>query len=161
MNNINFFLFNSFGEVIKKAREKSKMTQKQLAEKCGIGAIYISRIENELNKIPSDETCLKLAEVLNIEPKFLFQLAHYLRTPSQFRKFFSPSEELIEISKEKTKKVVDDPSIKTLLFELSNSDLPSDVWRRLLESWVKGFLGTLEILRERQKESLGTQTTQK
>ena len=41
----------AFGEYIKKAREKNKMTQQELADKVGLSQSYIGRIESGLRKI--------------------------------------------------------------------------------------------------------------
>lgn len=39
------------GEYIKKAREKNKMTQQELADKVGFSQSYIGRVESGLRKI--------------------------------------------------------------------------------------------------------------
>jgi len=150
-----FSLADSFGDVIKKAREGLSMTQRALAEKCGVGAIYISRIENDSQKIPSDRVCLKLAEVLGLDPRQLIQLGHRLKTPPEFRKFLNTDSDnnnpLTENVDDSIRKVLNDPSVKNLLIELSRADLPREVVSRLLKSWVEMFVETIKALKEAPK----------
>lgn len=56
---------NSIGHTIKTYRERSNMTQKELAQKVRVGANTIERYETD-EQIPSTETILKLSTVLDI-----------------------------------------------------------------------------------------------
>lgn len=151
MTKLMFYVVDSFGEVIKGTRVKLGMTQKELAEKCGVGAIYISRIENNALIIPSDKVCVRLAEVLGLDPKELFLLARRLKTNPEFRKFLNNNvydKPLTEDINDPIRKVLSDPSVKTLFIELTSAGLSIETMSRLLKSWVKTFIETLETLRE-------------
>lgn len=56
---------NSIGHTIKTYRERSNMTQQELAQKVRVGANTIERYETD-EQIPSTETILKLSTVLDI-----------------------------------------------------------------------------------------------
>lgn len=54
------------GQLIKKARKKAGMTQKQLAEKLGISYVNISQLEND-QRTPKYKTVLSMAAALGVE----------------------------------------------------------------------------------------------
>ncbi|MDC7232610.1 MAG: XRE family transcriptional regulator [Spirochaetales bacterium] len=61
-----------FGEKIRNVRESQKITLKQLAQQMNVSASLISQIEN--NKVsPSIDTLLNLADILDIDPEYLFR----------------------------------------------------------------------------------------
>jgi len=61
-----------FGEKIKKVREGQSITLKQLAEEMQVSVSLLSQIEN--NKVsPSIDTLLALADILDIDPEYLFR----------------------------------------------------------------------------------------
>jgi len=61
-----------FGEKIKKVRESQSVTLKQLAEEMKVSVSLLSQIEN--NKVsPSIDTLLALADILDIDPEYLFR----------------------------------------------------------------------------------------
>ena len=61
-----------FGEKIRKVRESQSVTLKQLAEKMNVSVSLLSQIEN--NKVsPSIDTLLNLADLLDIDPEYLFR----------------------------------------------------------------------------------------
>ncbi len=61
-----------FGEKIKKVRESQGITLKQLAHQMDVSTSLISQIEN--NKVsPSIDTLLNLADILDIDPEYLFR----------------------------------------------------------------------------------------
>jgi transcriptional regulator with XRE-family HTH domain len=61
-----------FGEKIKKVRESQSITLKQLAEEMKVSVSLLSQIEN--NKVsPSIDTLLALADILDIDPEYLFR----------------------------------------------------------------------------------------
>nr|WP_230391674.1 MULTISPECIES: XRE family transcriptional regulator [unclassified Oceanispirochaeta] len=61
-----------FGEKIKIVRESQGITLKQLAQQMDVSASLISQIEN--NKVsPSIDTLLNLADILDIDPEYLFR----------------------------------------------------------------------------------------
>ena len=62
-----------FAEMIKGARLQTRLSQRGLAEQLitaqkpeGVWATYIGQIEKG-EKVPSDEVCIKLAEVLELD----------------------------------------------------------------------------------------------
>jgi transcriptional regulator with XRE-family HTH domain len=67
---------NRFGEWLRDARKRGRLTQKKLAEKVGVHFTYISKMEKGLF-LPAREVALKLADALGISGKvrrFLFFL---------------------------------------------------------------------------------------
>jgi transcriptional regulator with XRE-family HTH domain len=61
-----------FGEKIKSIRESQRITLKQLALQMDVSPSLLSQIEN--NKIsPSIDTLLNLADILDIDPEYLFR----------------------------------------------------------------------------------------
>jgi len=61
-----------FGEKIKRVRESQSITLKQLAEEMNVSVSLLSQIEN--NKVsPSIDTLLALADILDIDPEYLFR----------------------------------------------------------------------------------------
>ena len=64
----------SIGENIRLNRDKSGMTQDELAEKVGISRNYISDLEND-RYIPSVKTLTKIAKVLNMNLDFLLEMS--------------------------------------------------------------------------------------
>lgn len=61
------------GQVIKNKRIQGNITQLELSEKTGISRNYISDVENG-RYVPSVETLIKLAKVLNINLNFLLKV---------------------------------------------------------------------------------------
>lgn len=79
---------DTFGNVIKSAREKAGITVEALAEKIGITERYLYRIENE-GKKPRYDVLYKLIRELSIDPNEIFypekqsedsEIGHLLRT---------------------------------------------------------------------------------
>ena len=73
-----------FGRKIKEIRKKRKMTQAQLAELVNVDDKHISCIESGKN-FPSADLIERFANVLNIEPKELFEFYH-LQDPDNLKK---------------------------------------------------------------------------
>ncbi len=61
----------TLGDVIKAARQKSKLTIEELAEKVDVSERYLYRIENE-GKKPSYDILYKLIRELAITPDLIF-----------------------------------------------------------------------------------------
>lgn len=64
----------NIGENIRLNREKSGMTQEQLAQKAEVTRNYISDLENN-RYIPSVKTLTKIAKVLNMNLDFLLEMS--------------------------------------------------------------------------------------
>jgi transcriptional regulator with XRE-family HTH domain len=61
-----------FGEILRNIREKRQMTMKEVASAAGLSESLISQIET--NKVsPSLDTLLHLADILGIDPEYLFR----------------------------------------------------------------------------------------
>ena len=75
---------------IKYYRFSNKITQEELAEKCGLSARYISDIENNKGNIPID-TLEKIATVLKVKPHLLLKESKHIQLPKRvnMRKFKS------------------------------------------------------------------------
>ena len=58
------------GTQVKKARERALLTQEELAERAGIGAATINRIERDRVE-PHFRTIRKIAKALDMDPKDL------------------------------------------------------------------------------------------
>jgi len=51
------------------------VSQRKLAEAAGIDFTYVSKIENNVYASPSEETLIKMAELLQVEKDYLILLA--------------------------------------------------------------------------------------
>ncbi len=63
------------GKRIKELRHKTGMTQEEFADKINVAPRHVSRIENGINT-PSIETLYKIAGILNVEIKELYNFNH-------------------------------------------------------------------------------------
>lgn len=98
-----------FGDYIKKIR-KDKMTQRELAEKLSVSFPYLSKLENNLEKYPSDQLLLKLSEVLLEEEAEVFYNAG--RVPKALQAFILDNKSLFKILYEASKQNADLLDIK-------------------------------------------------
>jgi transcriptional regulator with XRE-family HTH domain len=71
-----------FAEMIKKARKQADLSQRGLAKLLisskkpdGVWATYVGQIEKG-EKIPSDDVCIKLAEVLHLDSDMVLLAAY-------------------------------------------------------------------------------------
>lgn len=62
----------NFGQRLKQARKNKNLTQKELSEKVGVSKSSIGGYELGVNS-PTDSVLVKLFEVLEVEPNYLFQ----------------------------------------------------------------------------------------
>ena len=60
------------GLMIKNARNKKKITQRELAKKLNVSQSYMSKIENRKTKTISVDLILNLSSILEIDPVDLF-----------------------------------------------------------------------------------------
>lgn len=70
-----------FGDTIKRAR-KDRFSQQTLGEQIGVWGTYIGQIEKG-ERVPSDEICLQLAKVLNLDPQKLLISAYRERAQTK------------------------------------------------------------------------------
>src|SRR5512139_2979236 len=63
---------HQFGEKIREVRERKHLTMREVAEKAGLSESLISQIER--NRIsPAIDTLLKIIDILEIDPDFIFR----------------------------------------------------------------------------------------
>lgn len=67
---------------VKYYRFSNKITQEQLAERCGLSSRYISDIENNKGNIPVD-TLEKVAKVLKVKPYLLLRESKHKELPKR------------------------------------------------------------------------------
>jgi transcriptional regulator with XRE-family HTH domain len=60
---------NLFEELLKEARKRARLSQQALADKVGVDDSYISKMENGVDKRPSREKAVKLADALGLRKK--------------------------------------------------------------------------------------------
>jgi transcriptional regulator with XRE-family HTH domain len=58
-----------FIKMLREGMERRKISLNQLAEKAGVSPAYLSRILNKERGLPSDKAILRLAEVLDLQPR--------------------------------------------------------------------------------------------
>ena len=78
-----------FAEMVREARQQARLSQRGLAEQLttaqkpeGVWATYVGQIEKG-DKVPSDEVCIKLAEVLKLDPDVVLLAAYQAKANSQ------------------------------------------------------------------------------
>src|SRR5215470_17948932 len=93
-NNDLIWAADSFGEVIRRAREAAGLNQKQLAKACRtISPMYISQIEHgKGNRIPSVKVCQLLANVLDLDEQKLLLLRHQSKAPEEIKDLLARAE---------------------------------------------------------------------
>ena len=99
----------TFGKIIKVARQRSELTIEELAERVGITERYLYRIENE-NKKPSYDVLYRLIRELSISPDLIF----YPEKPSKesevenlIRMLYNCDERSLEVIKATAKALID------------------------------------------------------
>jgi len=124
------------GQMIKQAR-KGRFNQKQLGEAVGVWDTYIGQIEKG-EKVPSDELCLKLAEVLGLDPQRMLLMAYIERASGFARELFLRIQELL-----------DSPAVEYLISEGRHIEL--ELLQKLGEREVQEVLrdqGLMKVLRD-------------
>ncbi len=77
-----------FGLRLKELRTVKKLSQEKLAQKAGISAKYMSRIEMG-QQFPSFGILIKVANALDVEMKDFFEFAHESENPKVLKKTIS------------------------------------------------------------------------
>jgi len=75
-----------FATLLVQARERSRLTQAEVAQAAGLTASYLCFIERKKRPPPSDDVCRRLAEALGLPPQRLIEVAHMERAPATIRK---------------------------------------------------------------------------
>jgi PAS domain S-box-containing protein len=68
----------TFGQRLRELRKRKGITQRELADRVGIGFTYVSKLETGASPPPGEKTILALADILNGDPDELFGLAKKL-----------------------------------------------------------------------------------
>lgn len=86
-NNESSLSEESFGEVIRKARDAKGLTQKELAKSCGgVSPMFISQIETG-ERFPSVNVCIQLAKALDLDEKRLLRMILRTKVPKEMKDF--------------------------------------------------------------------------
>lgn len=72
-----------FYDKLRDMRKLKGFTIRELADRSGVSAAYISQLENGNRGIPSPEVLMKLSEGLNISYSDLMEIAGYLENPNR------------------------------------------------------------------------------
>lgn len=121
---------NQIGTFIRKLREEKNMSIRQLAKYTGVSPAYISQIENNYRKNPTQHILRSLADGLGIEyHEFLLQINELSKTAVGEQKFFY--EQYIESSTDSGRKHK----------QLTNKK--NDLYDILLEEKALYYKGTL------------------
>ncbi|SDO29080.1 Transcriptional regulator, contains XRE-family HTH domain [Paenibacillus sp. yr247] len=78
-----------FYDKLKDMRKLKGFTIRELADRSGVSAAYISQLENGNRGIPSPEVLMKLSEGLNTSYSELMDIAGYLEPSQSVQKFQS------------------------------------------------------------------------
>jgi len=95
----------AFGDMLRQLRRTAQLTQRDVAAKVGIDFTYLSKLENDRDAPPGEETIRKLASVLHADTERLLAAAG--KMPPELKR-----------------RATEDPRFAMLLRRLP--DLPSD-----------------------------------
>jgi len=153
----------TFGEIIRRARE-GRFSQKELGNQIGVWDTYIGQIEKG-EKIPSDDICMGLAKVLELDGRSLLLTAYRERASGQARDLFDRMERILSdpvvdriLSR---KELVDLELLDVLEDETLREALRSPVWQKVfLRSYqmkdrnIPNLIESVEKMTDRQWEAL-------
>lgn len=74
---------SSLGSELKKARDETSLTLRQVEDATGISNAYLSQLENDKIKKPSANILYKLAEIYNVELNHLLKAAGIITKTSE------------------------------------------------------------------------------
>lgn len=97
----------TFAGILKEAREKTGLSQVELAQKVGLTGSYISILEARRKPPPSDPVIKKLAHALNVDTNRFLTIAHLERTPSDVRERVLKLTKLVQKPRKKGTAVLD------------------------------------------------------
>lgn len=121
----------TLGEYIKKSRKDSKLSQRDLSEKCGISNAEISRIESGERKNPAPTILRAIAPHIGVTYEELLQKAGYIEeiVPHQgyTEKIYRDKDgSIIDIVKRANIMHQKDPDWANLSFRVAVSNLPPE-----------------------------------
>lgn len=129
-----------FGEVIKQAR-KNRFSQQSLGEMVGVWGTFIGQIEKG-ERIPSDERCLKLAEVLELDPQMLLIAAYRERAETKearalFERMAQFLSDPIIIRIVSNKALMDNTILKALEKPAIHKALKDEKWKQAIDDGIE------------------------
>lgn len=77
-----------FGELIKKQREKLRISIRELAKRLGMDPSNLSKVERGKISLP-DDTIRRLSKILKIDVAILFLYAYREKAPKELREYFN------------------------------------------------------------------------
>jgi len=135
-----------FSGMIRESRRQQGLSQRQLGEQIGVWNTYVGQIEKG-EKVPSDEVCGKLAEVLRLDPALLLVAAYEAKADSEQAKALFGT----------VRRVLGDPVLQQLLTKKAPLDPQllealeeADVRDALLEGSWREMIGRCYRLRKRR-----------
>ena len=165
----------SFSDMIKDARLAARISQRALAEQLkttqkpdGVWATYVGQIEKG-EKVPSDEVCVKLAQVLKLDTTRVLLAAYEARaadSPAPARALFSLMERALTDALINQLLEADAPFDSKVLDALSRSDITAglsdphwvDVFERCYRVGKKrnvpGLIKLVEAMNDKQWNGL-------
>jgi transcriptional regulator with XRE-family HTH domain len=155
-----------FAVMVKEARGRHRLSQRQLGERIGVWNTYVGQIEKG-EKVPSDEVCAKLAEVLDLDATVVMLAAYEAKADSDAAKALF----------RRIKSLLADPVIQQILNEgrpldaqllvaLEEEDLRAALkdagWRELLGRCyrmrrrrnIPGLLAVVEAMTDKQWKAM-------
>jgi transcriptional regulator with XRE-family HTH domain len=91
----------AFGSVLQMLRKQWELSQRNLADRVGVNFTYISKIENEVESPPSEETLIKMAEVFGVD-KYAFIISAG-KMPTDFHNLIMNDDDVQKYLKDKMK----------------------------------------------------------
>jgi transcriptional regulator with XRE-family HTH domain len=76
----------NFGVHLKRLRKEAKLTQSQLARKCGLSDAYLNRVEKQTVDPPTRRVCQQLARALGADGNELWKRAFTARLERWLKK---------------------------------------------------------------------------
>ena len=149
-----------FSDMIKDARLKARISQRALAEQLkttqkpeGVWATYVGQIEKG-EKVPSDEVCVKLAEVLKLDTTRVLLAAYDAQaadSPAPARALFSQMERALTDALISRLLETDAPFESSVLDALSRSEITAGLSD---PHWVDTFERCYRVGKKRNVPSL-------
>lgn len=129
-----------FYEQLKDMRKMKGFTIRELADRSGVSAAYISQLENGNRGIPSPDVLMKLSEGLNMPYTELMQIAGYLEKSTQSREEGAYRKPRINL-----RRFLRDNDLTFDGIELTDQD----------KEWIERMLTVLFWKEKQQKEQVG------
>ena len=96
-----------FSDAVKVMREQRRLTKAELAERSGVAASYLSRLESGDYKSPSIETLVSISRGLEMDPRDLLVLAGYVPEDYASTARGLAEEQIIRLTQEAIRRISD------------------------------------------------------